>query len=126
MRLVHFSHQGLKRFGVLLPDNRVLDLTHFFPDEQVLRRAGDQGLQTVREAVERAHLRRSVGGTLFALEDVVLENTCLESSSDEELPASTGESASDRCRLWASYAGRPAWNSGFGIHLVRLMRTTRR
>lgn len=124
MRLVNFSHRGCKRFGALLSGNRVLDLTHFFHDERVLRSAGEEGEKTVREAVERAQLRRSIGGHIYSLDEVVLETPPSLDAGGEDLTNSDG-SPSDQSGLWGSCADRPPY-SGFGIHLIRKMRAMRR
>jgi hypothetical protein len=124
MRLVHFSHHGHMRFGVLLSDERVLDLTHFFRDESVLRSAGEAGLQTVREAVDRAHHRRSVGVRIYALDDIIIESP--STAADVEEPLTADESVSTPSELWAAHAETASVKSGFGIHLVRKVRDNRR
>ncbi len=125
MRLVHFSHRGHKRFGVLLSDDRVLDLTQFFEDEHALRAAGDDGLRTVREAMDRARLRRSAGGNLYSLEDIVLENPDPPPPQGDHAPANEG-GADNRIWLTPSLTGIRPWQNGFGIHLIQKVRAGRR
>jgi hypothetical protein len=115
MRLVHFSHRGTTRFGILLSDERVLDLTPFFPNEEVFRSAGEEGMLTLREAVDRATHGRNGYETLYSLDEIILEN----------LPAPPAESDP----VGADGDGgafRFAWDSGFGINLVQKVRGARR
>lgn len=120
-RMVHFSHRGVHRFGVLLADERVVDLTHYFRNESDLRSAGESGQQTVREAVERADLRRSVGGHIYSLGDVVIEH--VPPDSEEEVgPYASSDDASSPSALWADHTRSYPLRSEIGMHLARRVR----
>lgn len=72
MRLLSFIHNDHKRFGALLSGERVLDLTNVYPTALAALDAGEFGLKTLRDAIQRAESGEALAGQVYPLDSLTL------------------------------------------------------